>query len=253
MCCSGSANAQSPVAGQPYQIPDGYGSYATGTLINYGGYNYVIQSNATMLLADQSSNSSQPADDTSTSQAYQIPDGYGDNPVGTVISYGGASYVIQSNGTMVPADQGTDSLQDTGQAYQIPTGYTNYPAGTVILYGGSNYRIGLNGTMLLVVSRTQYSRNYGPNGSASRPAQGPAVNPNSTRNPNNGRQPFVGPNMTRNPNNGRQPFVGPNMTRNPNNGRQPFVGPNMTRNPNNGRGPTQTTRTGGASFGRRTR
>ena len=39
------------VAGQPYQIPAGYESYPVGTLITYGGFNYVIQPGGTMLLA----------------------------------------------------------------------------------------------------------------------------------------------------------------------------------------------------------
>jgi hypothetical protein len=47
----GRAYAQAPVPGQPYQIPDGYTGTPTGSLISYGGYNYVIQDNSTMLLA----------------------------------------------------------------------------------------------------------------------------------------------------------------------------------------------------------
>lgn len=50
---SAPARAQAPVAGQPYQIPAEYSSYSAGALINYGGYNYVIQDNGTMLLAEQ--------------------------------------------------------------------------------------------------------------------------------------------------------------------------------------------------------
>jgi hypothetical protein len=47
----GSVNAQAPFAGQPYQVPAGYERYGPGTLISYGGYNYVIQGNGTMLPA----------------------------------------------------------------------------------------------------------------------------------------------------------------------------------------------------------
>ena len=39
------------VAGQPYQIPAGFETYPIGTLITYGGFNYVIQPGGTMLLA----------------------------------------------------------------------------------------------------------------------------------------------------------------------------------------------------------
>ena len=39
------------MAGQPYQIPAGFESYPVGTLITYGGFNYVIQPGGTMLLA----------------------------------------------------------------------------------------------------------------------------------------------------------------------------------------------------------
>lgn len=42
--------AQAPVSGQPYMVPTGYESYGPGTLISYGGYNYVIQEGGTMLL-----------------------------------------------------------------------------------------------------------------------------------------------------------------------------------------------------------
>jgi hypothetical protein len=38
---------QQPVS-QPYQIPAGYESYGAGTLINYGGVNYVIGSDGYM-------------------------------------------------------------------------------------------------------------------------------------------------------------------------------------------------------------
>ena len=45
----GSAHAQSPIAGQPYQVPQGYEIYGAGTLVTYGGFNYVIQGDGTML------------------------------------------------------------------------------------------------------------------------------------------------------------------------------------------------------------
>ena len=36
-----------------------------------------------------------------SSQVYQVPTGYESYAAGTLISYGGASYVLQGNGTMV--------------------------------------------------------------------------------------------------------------------------------------------------------
>src|SRR5271166_4618720 len=77
LAMAGSANAQAPMAGQPYAIPAGYESYSAGTLISYGGYNYVAQDNGTMQLADSQDNST-PADDSVPidTTAYQIPTGY---------------------------------------------------------------------------------------------------------------------------------------------------------------------------------
>jgi hypothetical protein len=43
------ARAQAPILGQPYQVPLELSSYGAGTLINYGGFNYVIQGDGTML------------------------------------------------------------------------------------------------------------------------------------------------------------------------------------------------------------
>ena len=45
------ARAQAPIFGQPYQVPFEYSGYGAGTLINYGGFNYVVQGDATMLLS----------------------------------------------------------------------------------------------------------------------------------------------------------------------------------------------------------
>ena len=45
------ATAQTPVAGVAYQVPSAYASVPPGTLIPYGGFNYVAQGNGTMLLA----------------------------------------------------------------------------------------------------------------------------------------------------------------------------------------------------------
>jgi hypothetical protein len=44
-------SAWAQIPGQPYQIPPGYEGFSVGSLITYGGANYVIQGNGTMLLA----------------------------------------------------------------------------------------------------------------------------------------------------------------------------------------------------------
>ena len=120
----GTARAQAPAAGQPYQVPSGYEAYGPGTLINYGGYSYVIQDNGTMLLA---ANSQPSGDETARAQAsaagqpYQVPSGYETYGPGTLINYGGYNYVIQSNGTMLLAANSQPS--QPGQTYQ-QTQYT---------------------------------------------------------------------------------------------------------------------------------
>lgn len=53
LICGSGLSARAQVAGQPYQIPAGFESYPAGTLITYGGYNYVTQPDGTMLLAAQ--------------------------------------------------------------------------------------------------------------------------------------------------------------------------------------------------------
>jgi hypothetical protein len=50
MSFGGAARAQEPIAGQPYQVPPGYEMYGAGTLVSYGGFNYVVQGDGTMLL-----------------------------------------------------------------------------------------------------------------------------------------------------------------------------------------------------------
>jgi hypothetical protein len=51
LALGGVARAQEPFAGQPYQVPPGYEMYGAGTLISFGGFNYVVQGDGTMLLA----------------------------------------------------------------------------------------------------------------------------------------------------------------------------------------------------------
>ena len=136
------AIAQLP--GQPYQIPAGYEGAPAGASISYGGAYYVIQDNGTMLLQqDQGGQTDQTVQVDQT--AYQIPAGYGGYAAGTTISYGGANYVIQGNGTMVPAvgyaggGGGYPAADQT--AYQIPPGYGGYADGSTLSYGGVDYMV----------------------------------------------------------------------------------------------------------------
>lgn len=65
---AGECGAQ--VVGQPYLIPSGYEGYTPGTIITYGGRNYVIQTNRTMVLSQPQTVAAAPATVTST---YVVP------------------------------------------------------------------------------------------------------------------------------------------------------------------------------------
>ena len=56
----GSAKAQGPVLGQPYLVPPGYEVYGPGTLINYAGFNYVLQGDGTMYVSQPAYNPPPP-------------------------------------------------------------------------------------------------------------------------------------------------------------------------------------------------
>ena len=146
LAMAGSANAQAPMAGQPYAIPAGYEGYSAGTPITYGGYNYVIQDNGTMLLADSQDNSGPdngtPADDSVPidTTAYRIPPGYESSQPGSQISYGGNDYTIMSGGIMMMTNPGY-SIMDSTQ-YQIPPDYAGVGVGSIIPYGGLNHLVG---------------------------------------------------------------------------------------------------------------
>lgn len=63
-------NSGAQVVGQPYLIPSGYERYTPGTIITYGGHNYVIQTNRTMVLSQPQAVAAAPATVTST---YVVP------------------------------------------------------------------------------------------------------------------------------------------------------------------------------------
>jgi hypothetical protein len=95
---------------------------------------------------------------------FQVPAGYASYPAGTAINYGGASYVIAGDGTIVSyagAPQGSAVSQPaytgpvSGQRYQVPSGYESYAAGTTINYGGASYVIAGDGTMTVYTAAQQ--------------------------------------------------------------------------------------------------
>jgi len=113
-------NTQGPIAGQPYQVPAGYTGYAAGAVITYGGYNYVIQGDGTMLLqsAGDSSAASTNTQGPIADQPYQVPGDFAGYAAGSVITYGGLNYVIQGDGTMLLQQPGGYNYN----SYYVPPG-----------------------------------------------------------------------------------------------------------------------------------
>ncbi len=146
------AHAQAPTPGQPYQIPAGFEGYGPGTLISYGGYNYVTQGDGTMLL--QLTGYSGPAateEGPAPGQPYQIPAYFAGLAAGSLVTYGGSTYVIQSDGTMLlqqSADPGADpSMRQPGYSYGSyyaqpgGAGYSGDPGGAS--YGSTDFQLGI--------------------------------------------------------------------------------------------------------------
>ena len=135
--------------GQRYQIPAGYSAYGPGTTINYGGASYVVGGDGTMTPTAGGYQQQAAVSQPTAPQRYQIPAGYEAYGPGTTISYGGANYVVNGDGTMATSASGSQgAFQPTApQRYQIPAGYEAYGPGTLINYGGANYVIGGDGTM----------------------------------------------------------------------------------------------------------
>lgn len=86
-------------------------------------------------------------------QRYQVPAQYAGYPAGSVVNYGGTSYVVSGDGTMSPSSgSGAGSTQPSpaqtpGQRFQIPAQYSGTAPGHVINYGGTNYLTNQDGTM----------------------------------------------------------------------------------------------------------
>lgn len=167
-------NVANPMVAQPGPSFNGFGNgganggygYPVNSFINqnpvagggYGGGNYVNQGGQ----FDQSQQGYYPPNQpgyyqqqqaapyvANGGQAYQIPAGYAGSPAGSVINYGGASYVLGGDGTMSPYSGAVASTAAPAavQRYQMPAGYTGYSAGSVFNYSGANYLVNNDGTM----------------------------------------------------------------------------------------------------------
>ena len=77
----GTAKAQAPVPGQPYQVPAGYEGYGAGTLVAYAGYNYVVQGDGTMQFSSPSVSCNQ------SSTCHQQPAAFYSYAVQPTVSY----------------------------------------------------------------------------------------------------------------------------------------------------------------------
>jgi hypothetical protein len=100
----------------------------------------------------------QPVSGPALAQRYQLPAQFGGAAPGSVVSYGGANYLVGNDGTMsaysgpaqTPANtQPAASGGVASQRYQIPAEFAGTAPGYIITYGGRNYLTGDNGTMTL--------------------------------------------------------------------------------------------------------
>jgi hypothetical protein len=79
-----------------YHLPSRFTATAPGTIINYGGVNYVVNANRTMSPAGPA------ALPTANLTRYQIPSQFTASAPGTTVNYGGANYLINNDNTMSP-------------------------------------------------------------------------------------------------------------------------------------------------------
>jgi hypothetical protein len=83
---------------------------------------------------------------TNSAMRYQLPQQYAASAPGTTVSYGGANYIVNADGTMSPA---AAAAQPAGNAvrYQLPPQYAASSPGTTVSYGGANYVVNADRTM----------------------------------------------------------------------------------------------------------
>jgi len=97
------AAATGPIAGQRYQVPAANAGAAPGSLLAYHGYNYLVGSDATMVLyIDSSANkAATEAFVPVPRQKYQIPAEFAEEAKpGDVLTYNGYDYRINADKTM---------------------------------------------------------------------------------------------------------------------------------------------------------
>lgn len=89
---------QQPASAQRYQLPAQFAGTAQGTIISYGGVNYVVNADGTM-----SPTTAAPARPRTNTPRYQIPAQFAGTTPGSTVTYGGATYVINNDKTMSPS------------------------------------------------------------------------------------------------------------------------------------------------------
>lgn len=94
-----------PVPGKRYQIPADQANADPGSEISYGGHGYIVNNDGTMTAlrssdpADGSDADAKPAGPV-LGKRYQIPAEHVNTAPGSLITYGGNSYVANDDGTM---------------------------------------------------------------------------------------------------------------------------------------------------------
>jgi len=98
----------------------------------------------------------QPASGPAVAQRYQLPAQFAGTAPGSVVSYGGANYIVGNDGTMTAYSGTAQTPANTRPAaggvvasrrYQIPAEFAGTASGYIITYGGRNYLTGDDGTM----------------------------------------------------------------------------------------------------------
>jgi len=96
--------ASGPALAQRYQLPAQFAGTAPGSVVSYGGANYIVGNDGTMTAysgtAQMPANTQPAASGVVPSQRYQIPAEFADTASGYIITYGGRNYLTEGDGTM---------------------------------------------------------------------------------------------------------------------------------------------------------
>ncbi len=82
-----------------------------------------------------------------TAPRYQLPAQYAGAAPGSPVSYGGANYVVNADGTMSPGTAAPAPPVNSSPRYQIPPQFAATAPGSVVGYNGASYVINTDGTM----------------------------------------------------------------------------------------------------------